>query len=77
MLVQHRVTGGQTLAAAPEAHALQELRRGAHPAGRFSHWEAPGARTRRPGARASWRWGRHAKPAHVPDPALDLRPRRQ
>eukprot|EP00969_Alexandrium_andersonii_P047709 2093650-Alexandrium_andersonii.AAC.1 len=32
VLAQPRVTGGQTLIAAPEAHALQDLGRGAHPA---------------------------------------------
>eukprot|EP00969_Alexandrium_andersonii_P165858 7329203-Alexandrium_andersonii.AAC.1 len=75
--MQPRVTGRQTLVAAPEAHALQDLGRGAHPVGRSSHWQAPGARTHRPDARASWHLDSHAKPAHVPDPALDLRPRHQ
>eukprot|EP00969_Alexandrium_andersonii_P046988 2061577-Alexandrium_andersonii.AAC.1 len=38
VLAQPRATCGQTLVAAPEAHMLQDLGRGAHPAGRFSHW---------------------------------------
>eukprot|EP00969_Alexandrium_andersonii_P044972 1974597-Alexandrium_andersonii.AAC.1 len=37
MLAQPRVAGRQALVAAPEAHALQDLGRGAHPTGRFSH----------------------------------------
>eukprot|EP00969_Alexandrium_andersonii_P168379 7442862-Alexandrium_andersonii.AAC.1 len=64
MLAQPRVTGRQTLIAPPEAHALQDLRRGAHPANWFPRKMASRVRTHGPDARARRRRKGHAKPAH-------------
>eukprot|EP00975_Prorocentrum_lima_P017864 3769124-Prorocentrum_lima.AAC.1 len=77
MLVQLRVPCAPTLVAAPQAHSLKDLRRRAHPASWLSHGQASGARRSRPDACTGYGRCRHAKPAHVADPALDLGPGHQ